>query len=208
MNHVSHNKGRTLPPEPLTRDEVHALLDSCSREPTGRRDRALIAVLWRGQLRISEALALRPCDYDPQACTLRVLRGKGRKPRIAIIDRQTCDAIDVWMGVRKSLGIAGHAPLFCTLSSSRDGSLVPGCPIQAHQVRAMLPRRARKAGIAKRVHAHGLRHTGASELAQEGVPLRDIQLQLGHSSAQTTDRYLHSLVPEEDRVRRLSQRQW
>ena len=83
------NKGRTFPPEPLTSEEVKALMDVCSRRaPTGRRDRALICILWRGQLRVSEALALKAADFDPAACTLRVLKGKGDKARVVVIDRQ------------------------------------------------------------------------------------------------------------------------
>lgn len=55
------NKGQRYPAEILTEDEVRALLKSCStRAPTGVRNSALIVALYRGGLRISEALALRP----------------------------------------------------------------------------------------------------------------------------------------------------
>jgi integrase/recombinase XerD len=88
MNNTRHNKGITFPPEPLTRDETLALMKACSRRaPTGIRDRALICLLWRGQLRISEALALKAADFDASACTLRVLRGKGKKSRVVVIDQ-------------------------------------------------------------------------------------------------------------------------
>ncbi len=63
--------------------------------------------------------------------------------------------------------------------------------------RALFPRLAKKAGIEKRVHAHGLRHTHAFELACEGHPLHLIQAQLGHSSLATTDRYLRHLAPRQ-----------
>ncbi len=196
MNH--HNKGQTLPPEPLTQDEVLALMDACSRRaPTGRRDRALICVLWRAQLRISEALALKPSDFDDHG-TLRVLRGKGQKHRIAVLDGQACAELTTWLRARDKLGVNGHAPIFCTL---RGGKINPA------QMREKLPRLAKKAGITKRVHPHGLRHTGASEMVEEGISLTDIQGQLGHSSAATTDRYLHSLNPAA-RAERLRQRIW
>lgn len=54
-----------------------------------------------------------------------------------------------------------------------------------------------KAGIEKRVHPHGLRHTHAAELAREGTPLNLIQAQLGHESLATTDKYLRHIAPEE-----------
>jgi len=187
MNTKDFNKGRTLPPEPLTKEEVLALMNACSRRaPTGKRDRALICILWRGQLRVSEALALKVSDLNAKECTLRVLKGKGRKDRVVVIDHQAVAELEAWIECRKKLGLTGHKPIFCTLQ---------GKPIHTAQIREMLPRRAKKAGIEKRVHAHGLRHTGASEMVVEGIALIDIQHQLGHSSPSTTDRYLHQLNP-------------
>ncbi len=93
-----------------------------------------------------------------------------------------------WLDTRKSLGLDGRVPVFCTLGGSR---------LLASYVRALLPRLARGVGIEKRVHPHGLRHTGAFELANEGHPLHLIQQQLGHSSLATTDRYIRHLNPRE-----------
>ena len=198
MNRASHNKGKKLPPEPLTQDEVLALMDACSRRaPTGRRDRALICVLWRAQLRISEALALKPADLDKRG-TIRVLHGKGNKHRIAVLDSQAYAELLVWLRHRDKLGLNGHHPVFCTLQGGR---------MNPAQMREKLPRLARKAGVTKRVHAHGLRHTGASELASEGVDLITIQDQLGHSSAAMTSRYVHALNPRA-RIEMLRKRTW
>jgi integrase len=69
--------------------------------------------------------------------------------------------------------------------------------IKTSYVRALFPRLARKAGIEKRVHAHGLRHSFAAELAKENVPINLIQRQLGHASVATTDRYLNSIAPQQ-----------
>ena len=75
------NKGRKYPAEPLTEKEVRSLLAKCSgRAPTGIRNRALLTVLYRGGLRISEALALEPKDLDSKEGTIRVLHGKGIDP--------------------------------------------------------------------------------------------------------------------------------
>ena len=74
-------------------------------------------------------------------------------------------------------------------------------------VRALFPKLARKAGIAKRVHAHGLRHTHAAELAAEGVPMNLIQAQLGHSSLATTSRYLDHIAPTQ-LVEAIRARRW
>jgi site-specific recombinase XerD len=64
-NTAPPNKGHRYPAEPLSRAEVGTLLRQCSaKAPTGIRNRALIAVMYRGGLRIGEALALRPADVS------------------------------------------------------------------------------------------------------------------------------------------------
>lgn len=71
MNRIPANKGRKLPPEVLTDAEVQCLIRDCShRAPTGLRNRALIVTLYRGGLRIEEALSLYPKDLDPERGTV------------------------------------------------------------------------------------------------------------------------------------------
>ena len=72
------NRGKRFPAEVLTGDEVRGLIKAASgRAPTGIRNRALLGLLYRGGLRISEALALEVKDLDQNAGTVRVLHGKG-----------------------------------------------------------------------------------------------------------------------------------
>ena len=179
---IPSNKGKRLPPEVLTREEVNALIGACSkRAPTGIRNRALLAVLYRGQLRIGEALALKPKDLDRTAGTVRVLHGKGDKSRTVGLDEGAWALLELWLQCRQKIGLAARHPLFCTLK---------GEPLLPSYCRSLLARLARKAGIEKRVHPHGLRHTGAAELRAEGVDIGIISKQLGHSSIATTARYL------------------
>ena len=181
------NKGRRYPAEVLTSEEVRELIRSCSgRAPTGIRNRAILTVLYRSGLRIGEALALMPKDVDPAAGTLTVLHGKGDKRRIVGLDDGALAVLERWMDRRSSLGLNGRQTVFCTLNGRR---------LNASYIRALLPRLAQRVGIEKRVHAHGLRHTHASELAREGVPMNVIQAQLGHSSLATTDRYIRHIAP-------------
>ena len=74
-------------------------------------------------------------------------------------------------------------------------------------VRRLLPKLAARAGIDKRVHAHGLRHSHATELVAAGVPLHVIAGQLGHASTATTDAYLAKLMPS-DRIAVLRAAGW
>jgi site-specific recombinase XerD len=184
---VASNKGRKFPPEPLTADEARAIFNACSkRAPTGIRNRALLVVLYRGGLRISEALKVMPKDLDRDAGTIRVLRGKGQTSRLVGLDAGAWAVVEVWIERRSQLGISGRAPLFSTLAGEQ---------MKTAYVRAMLPRLARKAGVAKRAHPHGLRHSFAFELANENVPLHQIQAALGHASIATTDVYVRHLNP-------------
>ena len=71
----------------------------------------------------------------------------------------------------------------------------------------MLQRLAKRAGIEKRVHPHGLRHSFAYQRVMEGVPIVAIQGDLGHSSSAVTDKYLNHLAPKE-RIERGRQDRW
>lgn len=181
------NKGRKYPAEILTPDEVRRLIKACSnRAATGIRNRALLVLLYRGGLRVSEALRLHPKDVDRAAGTVTVLRGKGGKRRTTGLDPGAFAIVERWLDVRARRGINGHAPIVCTLK---------GTPVATAYVRELCKRLARRARIEKRVHAHGLRHTHAAELAREGVPMNAIQAQLGHSSLATTSKYLAHIAP-------------
>jgi site-specific recombinase XerD len=180
---------RRLDADLLTRLEVEALLAACSRRaPTGIRNRVILALAWRSGLRIGEVLALRPKDVDVEAGTVTVQHGKGDRRRVVGVDAGTLALVEDWLVVRKSLPRRQDAPLFMTLG---------GGAIDPSYVRHLLPRLARKAGIEKRVHAHGLRHAFAVELDREGAPMPVIRDLLGHSSVATTDRYLRRLGASE-----------
>lgn len=182
------NRGRRYPAEVLTPAEIDGLLRACSgRAPTGIRNRALLAVCYRSGLRISEALALAPKDVDVASGTLTVLHGKGDRRRTVGMDASGFALLQRWLDRRAKLpGVNGRQPVFCTLA---------GGSISTSYVRGLLPRLAERAGVEKRVHAHGLRHALASELAAEGVPLMLVQGQLGHSRLSTTERYVRVLNP-------------
>jgi site-specific recombinase XerD len=197
--HRPANKGQRYPAEILTSDEVRALIKACSnRAPTGIRNRAMLVLLYRAGCRISEALRLLPKDLDRTAGTATVLRGKGGTRRTIGLDPGAFAVVERWLDVRAKLGISSRTPIICTLK---------GKPVASAYVRALMLRLARRVGIEKRVHAHGLRHTHAAELALEGHPMNLIQAQLGHASLATTSRYLAHIAPAE-LVRAMRARTW
>jgi site-specific recombinase XerD len=196
---VPANKGRKLPPELLTPEDVRALLGACSTTaPTGIRNRALVVTLYRAGLRLDEALALVPADVDVAAGVIHVGRRTEAHVRDAGLDAGAMGFVRKWLRTRAALGVGDDAPLFCTLA---------GGPVHPAYVRQLLPRLAEKAGIDKRVHAQGLRFTHAAELAAEGMPAELIQAHLGHESLASTDRYLRR-VSAADRIDALQRREW
>jgi integrase/recombinase XerD len=180
------NAGRRFPPDVLTAAEAGALIDACSlSSATGIRNRALIWILYRSGLRISEALALRPADVDLSRHFARVLNSKG-KAVTRSFDPSADQALTWWLEDRTDLGIRG-GPLFCTLR---------GGPLQAAYVRNLLHRLAGQAGIDKRVHPDGLRRAYAAQLEDAGLTVSEISRLLGHSSAAVTGRYLDDLTTD------------
>lgn len=199
---------RQRPIEPLTQDELQTLLHAANgRSPTGVRNRALIACGTYAGLRVSELLALLPKDVDVAGGEVHVLRGKGHRRRVAALLLEGVPYLERWLDVRKQLGLSGRQPLFCTISEGGNslapkGRTAPGRPLSRPYLAQVLARLAQRAGIEKRVHPHGLRHTHAHLLDRRAVRVTDIRDQLGHRSLATTSRYLDSFAAA-DRITRL-----
>lgn len=179
---------RRFPPEVLAPNEVRALLDACdTRSIPGLRNRALLAFIYRTGLRIREALEIRPKDLDLE----RGASGGGGGPRSLRQGRAVADRGDRPRRRGRGRGVARRprapgVPVFCTVHGTR---------LTEAYVRRLLPLLARRAGIVKRVHAHGLRHTHAAELRAEGFDIGIIFKQLGHATIATTARYLDHIAP-------------
>lgn len=182
------NKGKKYPPEPLTEQEIYRLLDACHRSnPVGHRTYALIVLLWRSGLRIHEALLLEPRDLDPTTGMVHVRRGKGGKAGYSAMDAWAFGQINGWLRFRARYP---HGPVFCVTSGETKGVRAVGAP----SVRVKLHELGRRAGISKRVHPHGFRHSLACDLMRSGeFPLSFIQHQLRHSNPATTANYLVGL---------------
>jgi site-specific recombinase XerD len=171
----------------LSGPEVLALLAAVKGPRlTATRNRALLAVLYRSGLRISEALSLEPKDIDMAAGSIRVLFAKGGRARTVGVDPGALAILSEWLALRPQVGPKARSPIFCGAGGGRlTGAYVP----------RLLPRLGRLAGVDKRVHAHGLRHTHAAELRSEGIDIGIISKQLGHVSIATTIRYLDHIAP-------------
>jgi site-specific recombinase XerD len=196
------NTGKRFPPEPLAAAEVLLMMEACPNTMAGIRNRALIALLWRTGLRVSEALALRPHHIDFQARRVKVLSGKGSKTRTVGVDDGGLIAIQPWLLERALLGVPPTSPLFCTIQRPGRGGLMHDA-----YVRAMLHKLGAEVGIPKRVHPHGFRHSIACDMIREGFSLTDVQAQLGHADPSVTAIYLRGMGADVA-FEKVAERQW
>jgi len=188
--------------QPLARPEAKALLDACANTDAGIRDRALLTLLYRGAMRIGATLRIRPADIDWDRQLVTIQSDKGGKGRTVPLDSGTMDVLRLWSERRRTIGVNGHHPFFCATNAPARGN-----QLDTSHYRRKIKRLRQKAGIEKRCHLHGLRHTGASELLEEGFDLATIAGVLGHSHVSTTSRYLHELRPDLMNER-LKEREW
>jgi len=165
-------------PSFLPKDESKDLLDTgAERSPAGLRDHALLELLYATGLRVSECCGLDLDDVDRRGGSVRVM-GKGGKERVVPAGDAALAALEAWLLVRGE----GRGALFTNARGGRLG---------ARSVHRIVKRRARGAGIDRRVTPHTLRHTFATHMLGEGADLRLIQELLGHSRLTTTQRYTH-----------------
>jgi len=182
-------KPKTLP-NPLPVDDCEMLIEGADTGPSVERDqrrrlrdRALVELLYGAGLRVGEASSLDVRDLDLQRGDVRVM-GKGGKERVVPLPAAAREALAKYLDFRRAPGILAE-PLFPSLRSlgSQARRLGP------RDIRRILKARARRVGIADRVHPHRLRHSYATHLLDMGADLREIQELLGHASLSTTEKY-------------------
>lgn len=187
------------PIERLADADVRQLLGACDRKTWGGvRDAALVLVLWRTGLRVSEVCGLDLGDYDPVRRHLSIRHGKGDRPRLVGVPDDTAAALDDFIAHAR-----GHAP----------GPLIPNETdgrFDRRNMALILQRRSAKAGI-RHVHPHLLRHTFACNFLLAGGDLEILRRILGHADMRMVQRYLRSIQDEEaadEHVRVLRPERW
>ena len=146
------NKGMTYPADPPRVEEIIAVMRLAGDDRHGLRVRAVIAVLWRGGLRISEALALSETDVDPARGSVLIRHGKGDKRREVGMDDWGFEHLNRWLEDRVLLPVG---PLFCiidgptrrprgTAKARRPGGCSP--PVRAAPAEACARGRACQGG--------------------------------------------------------------
>jgi integrase/recombinase XerD len=158
----------------LSKEEVKALLEA----PKHLGHRAILATLYSAGLRVSEAINLKVSDLDRARKVIHVRGGKGHKDRQVMLSEQLREVLAAYWRWKR--------PTEWLFPGEN-----PGRPIARKSVFEACKKAAQRAGIAKSVHPHSLRHAFATHLLDDGVSLVVIQALLGHTNLKTTARYLH-----------------
>ncbi|MDR3348049.1 MAG: tyrosine recombinase XerC [Acidaminococcales bacterium] len=166
--------------------EIEELFSLPADNELGRRDMAVLELLYATGCRVSELVALRMDDVD---CANRyvLLQGKGDKERIVPIGGKAVDALEKYAIFTRPLIIARyradeHGALFV---NSRGGKLTD------RSVRRIVDKYIKIMAINKKISPHSVRHTFATHLLNNGADLRSVQELLGHSNLSTTQIYTH-----------------
>ncbi len=172
--------GRRLP-RGLSFDEVTTLLDTPNEEtPRGRRDRAMLHVMYAAGLRVSELCALSLDDVDRQRGVARV-KGKGDKTRLVPLTPIALSLLDAYASTERRAAPTERA-LFV---SPRGGRFT------RQGLWKIVSQTARAAGITRPISPHQLRHSFATHLLRGGADLRLVSAMLGHADVATTEIYTH-----------------
>jgi integrase len=168
----------------LGKRELQKLFVACAKDEAaaGRRDAALIAVLYGGGLRRSEVVALDLADYHPDTAELRIRHGKGQKARVCYATNGAKLALVAWVAARGS----DAGPLFWP-ADGRGRPLV-NRRMTDQAVLMLLRRRAAQARVPA-FTPHDLRRTFISDLLDHGADMVVVMKLAGHSNVQTTARY-------------------
>ena len=197
-------------PQFLSEEEVERLLDEAAKVelPEGKRDRAILELLYATGLRVSELVSLNIKDTNLPEGYIRCL-GKGSKERIAYMYPRAVEALRSY--IQEARASLVSTPGGDHKSGNRSSNRAPvngmkkadaveekalfvnqrGDRLTRQWVWAILKNYAKKASLITPITPHTLRHSFATHMLQGGASLRHVQELLGHSSITTTQIYTH-----------------
>lgn len=175
--------GRKLP-EVLSVAEIDRILSMIDlSKPEGRRNKAMLEVLYSCGLRVSELVGLQISNIFREEGFVRVI-GKGDKERLVPVSEKALKEIDLYLPDRNSWNIRKDSEDILFLNRR-------GYRMSRVMVFTMIKTLAQAAGIKKTVSPHTFRHSFATHLVEGGADLRAVQEMLGHESIITTEIYTH-----------------
>jgi integrase/recombinase XerD len=162
-------------PTVLSADEVDQLIGAL-KSP---KHRAIAMAAYGAGLRGSEICKLRVEDIDSRSMVIHVRHAKRGRERHVMLSPQLLGALRQYWKVFRPSG----PELF--------PGMIPGKTLTRDAVGDFLRKAQKRCGLAKRTGPHTLRHSFATNLLENGVDLRTVQVLLGHASIRSTTRHLH-----------------
>lgn len=179
-------------PTYLSYQEFEQMVEVCEADLLGLRDRAIMETLYSTGCRVSELISLKRNVLEKGEI---LIKGKGNKQRYVFLGGRARQAIQEYLAERLKQWNDPHEALF--MDFRRD-------PLTDRGVFLIIRKLAAKAGIAKKVTPHTLRHSFATGLLDQGADIRVVQEMLGHSNLSTTQIYTHLGIEKIKQVYRKS----
>jgi integrase/recombinase XerD len=171
-------------PKYLNLEEIERIIEAPDlSRPTGRRDRAMMELLYASGVRVSELCKVGVGDLNLELGVLRTT-GKGNKQRLVPVGKTAILAVRAYLESGRATLLKGRASRYLFITA-RGGCLTR----QAFW--KLLAAHGRKAGIFHGLTPHVLRHSFATHLLEGGADLRSVQIMLGHADISTTQIYTH-----------------
>jgi len=180
-------------PKVISVDEVIHFIETPDTDTVlGKRDRAILELLYATGCRVSEIAGMNLDDIDLRSETIRV-RGKGRKERFVPFGSKAKEALAAYSDVRGSL--LAKAP-----EHKREPRALllnyQGTRITTRSIARMIERYVKQCALAHDISPHSLRHSVATHLLSAGADLRAIQELLGHARLSSTQIYTHVSIDQ------------
>lgn len=171
-------------PKALSGAEIEQLLTpEVPETPHGLCEQAILELAYASGLRLAELRGIRLEQLHLEAGFVNVI-GKGNKERVVPLGRKAVEAIQRYLDVGRPKLVNGRSPANLFLTQR-------GTPFASVTLWLRIKNRVKRAGIARNVTPHMLRHSFATHLLEHGADLRIIQELLGHASISTTEIYTH-----------------
>jgi len=179
---------KSLPKVILTKNEIKRILKQPNvKTILGYRDRVMLEIFYSTGIRRAELRSLNIDDVDYKSGFLRVNSGKGGKDRVVPMGKIACRYLENYIkGVRPEL-VKGNKTKALFISK-KSGRISKNLAIE------MIHKYTKRAGITKRVTCHTFRHSCATHMVRNKAGLRHVQEMLGHSSLNTTQKYIQLTI--------------
>lgn len=173
--------------KPVKTETVYSLLDGYDlKEFKGLRNFLIISVFWALGLRNKELRTLKVASFDPSynrknKIGRMLIDGKNNKERSLFVVDKLYDNMLLYLS-HPEAPKNKKSPMFCTK---------PNLGISEDQIRKIIKTSIKKQTIKERITPHVLRHTFATDMYNNGVPVDDIRVMMGHSTVAETSIYIH-----------------